>query len=35
VLVTYLVSKAADRWDGSSQVRLKADATQFVRGVRL
>jgi len=26
VLVTYLVSMAADRWDGQAKVRLKADA---------
>jgi len=33
VLVTYLVSKVADRWDGSArvrpEVRLKADATYY------
>jgi len=27
VLVTYLVSKAADRWDGHAKVRLKPDPT--------
>jgi uncharacterized membrane protein YraQ (UPF0718 family) len=29
VLVTYLVSKVADRWDGSATVHLKADATYY------
>src|SRR5207247_2284211 len=27
VLVTYLVSKAADRWDAGAKVRLKPDTT--------
>ena len=30
VLVTYLISRVADRWDGSPEVRLKADATHDI-----